>query len=153
MRAAGVYVSSDQDPRAGPRTLVYHYIQSESESNPPTTRPAHEHAFAQTVTVNDCTKMFCGDTNGWLYSYTGCAGDTPERGFWASELNLISEVTSHTSLGDDQVMLNSAMQISSICISDSRCVATSFGPSPKIVVQDLVSTKLVPFEQNESIHS
>lgn len=92
MRAAGVHVSGDQDPHAGPRTFVYHCIQSESESNPPTTWPAHERAFTQTVTVNDCTKIFYGDTNGWLYSYTGRAGDTPECEFWARELNLMSEV-------------------------------------------------------------
>lgn len=153
MRAAGVHISYNQDPRAGPCTLVHHCIQSESESNLPTTRPTYERAFAQTVTTNECTKMFYGDTNGWLYSYTGRPGDTPESEFWARELNLISEVRVTHQPQRGLLILNAALQISSICISDSRCVATSFGPSPKILVQDLASTKSVSLDHSGSIRS
>ncbi|KAJ7288055.1 WD40-repeat-containing domain protein [Mycena rebaudengoi] len=61
------------------------------------------------------TRQFLGDTRGWLYSRTLDAADP-----WAPELCLHPE-----------------SEVSSIRVSGSRCIATCFGPSTKICVQDL----------------
>ncbi|KAF8895656.1 hypothetical protein BD779DRAFT_1668891 [Infundibulicybe gibba] len=47
-------------------------------------------------------------------------GDNRERQFWSTELNIAPD-----------------SEVSSICISGSRCIATSFGSSARIFLQDL----------------
>ena len=100
--------------------------------------------------MNGRVKMYYGDTSGWLYSFNEHKdGDSYDPttldfpiGFWVPELNLASEVRRF--VFEDlckKVLLTSLVQISSICISDSKCIATSFGPSCKIFVQDLVSAE------------
>ncbi|KAF7985896.1 hypothetical protein HWV62_43786 [Athelia sp. TMB] len=59
----------------------------------PVPNPTHSSITAfRTVTANNHTKMFYGDTNGWLYSYAGHDEEEYERAFWTPELNLMSEV-------------------------------------------------------------
>lgn len=78
----------------------------------------------QAVSYNNNIHSFAGDTGGWFYSSVVGRGD-PITGYhtshgWRPEFSLSSE-------------------ISSICISGSRCIATSFGPESKILHLDLDS--------------
>lgn len=78
----------------------------------------------QAVSYNNNVHSFAGDTGGWFYSSVIGQGD-PITGYhtshgWRPEFSLSSE-------------------ISSICISGSRCIATSFGPESKILHLDLDS--------------
>ncbi|KDQ62614.1 hypothetical protein JAAARDRAFT_66305 [Jaapia argillacea MUCL 33604] len=82
-----------------------------------------------TTSLDGNTRRMIGDSQGWLYSYEGADDnwdgvDTPAHPAprWLPNLSLTSEITS-------------------ICMSGSRCVATSYGPSCKIVVQDLSTTE------------
>jgi hypothetical protein len=98
--------------------------------------------------------MFYGDTAGWLYSFNDTNGvyehqreEEARHGFsgsWMPEINLTSEVCSGH-IFNPYVSFIKCAQISSICVSDLRCVATSFGPVAKIMVQDLSTAKLVAF--------
>lgn len=72
----------------------------------------------QAVSYNNNVHSFAGDTGGWFYSSV-IGRDEPVTGYntshdWRPEFSLSSE-------------------ISSICISGSRCIATSFGPESKIL--------------------
>lgn len=72
----------------------------------------------QSVSYNNNVHSFAGDTGGWFYSSV-IGRDEPVTGHhashgWRPEFSLSSE-------------------ISSICISGSRCIATSFGPESKIL--------------------
>ncbi|KAG1872376.1 hypothetical protein DFJ58DRAFT_436736 [Suillus subalutaceus] len=72
----------------------------------------------QAVSYNNNLHSFAGDTGGWFYSSV-IGRDEPVTGHhtshgWRPEFSLSSE-------------------ISSICISGSRCIATSFGPESKIL--------------------
>ncbi|KAG1745878.1 uncharacterized protein EDB91DRAFT_129480 [Suillus paluster] len=72
----------------------------------------------QTASYNNSVYSFAGDTGGWFYSSLIDRSE-PTTGYhtshgWRPEFSLSSE-------------------ISSICISGSRCIATSFGPDSKIL--------------------
>lgn len=72
----------------------------------------------QSVSYNNNVHSFAGDTGGWFYSSVIgrnelVTGYHASHG-WRPEFSLSSE-------------------ISSICISGSRCIATSFGPESKIL--------------------
>lgn len=72
----------------------------------------------QAVTYNDNVHSFAGDTGGWFYSSV-IGRDESVTGYhtsygWRPEFSLSSE-------------------ISSICTSGSRCIATSFGPESRIL--------------------
>lgn len=95
--------------------------------------------------------MFYGDTNGWLYSFDdnhGRYGYQPAAeteygitGSWVSEINLTSKARpAYIVLIGVLASLNTT-QISSICVSDSIFVATSFGPASKVMVQNLSSAE------------
>ncbi|KAG2151315.1 hypothetical protein DEU56DRAFT_545388 [Suillus clintonianus] len=72
----------------------------------------------QAVSYDNSLHSFAGDTGGWFYSSVIGQGESA-TGYhtshgWRPEFSLSSE-------------------ISSICISGSRCIATSFGPESKIL--------------------
>ncbi|KAF9468630.1 hypothetical protein BDZ94DRAFT_1183468 [Collybia nuda] len=74
--------------------------------------------------LNGRVRSFIGDSRGWLYSSSFPQTVTPsDASMWGVDINLHPE-----------------SEISSICVSGSRCVATCFGPSAKISIQDLNTT-------------
>lgn len=78
----------------------------------------------QAVSYKNNVHSFAGDAGGWFHSSVIGRGD-PITGY-------------HTSHGwRPEFCLSS--EISSICISGSRCIATSFGPESKILHLDLDS--------------
>ncbi|TDL23247.1 WD40 repeat-like protein [Rickenella mellea] len=69
-----------------------------------------------------------GDSRGWLYSSLHNTENASRSKFhhygeWLPELNVASE-------------------ISNVMMDSKRCVATSFGPTSKIIVKDLTSTEI-----------
>ncbi|GLB38232.1 putative protein modification by small protein conjugation or removal [Lyophyllum shimeji] len=88
-------------------------------------------AFCST-TLNGRTRRFIGDDRGWLYTSTPLATG---RDLWCADLNLHPQ-----------------SQISSICVSGSRYIATCFGPAAKISVQDLNVTGRTSLLSLNSVH-
>ncbi|KAG1748732.1 WD40-repeat-containing domain protein [Suillus lakei] len=78
----------------------------------------------QTVSYNNNVHSFAGDAGGWFYSSVIGPGE-PVTGHtshgWRPEFSLSSEASTQP------------LTISSICISGSRCIATSFGPESRIL--------------------
>ncbi|KAH7914298.1 hypothetical protein BJ138DRAFT_1144264 [Hygrophoropsis aurantiaca] len=72
----------------------------------------------QTTTYNGCMWSFAGDSSGWFYS-----------SLIDSERESLGFHTSHGWRAD----FNLSSEISSICISGSLCIVTSFGPESKIL--------------------
>ncbi|KAM6494461.1 WD40-repeat-containing domain protein [Amanita muscaria] len=75
-----------------------------------------------TTSFNGSQRRFIGDDQGWLYA---CM--SPE----VEEQDMITDVW----LPD--LSLHPGSEITSICISGSKCIATCLGPSARISVQDL----------------
>ncbi|OAX42146.1 hypothetical protein K503DRAFT_734273 [Rhizopogon vinicolor AM-OR11-026] len=72
----------------------------------------------QTVSHNNSVYSFSGDTRGWFYS---------------SIVDLGEPVTGYRTSHDWRPEFSLSSEISSICISGARCIATSFGPESKIL--------------------
>ncbi|KAG1774887.1 hypothetical protein EV702DRAFT_1121669 [Suillus placidus] len=72
----------------------------------------------QAVSYNNNVHSFAGDTGGWFYS---------------SVVGRDELVTGHHTSHGWRPEFSLSSEISSICISGSRCIATSFGPESKIL--------------------
>ncbi|KAF8628648.1 hypothetical protein AX15_003780 [Amanita polypyramis BW_CC] len=75
-----------------------------------------------TTSFRGAHRRFIGDDQGWLYA---CVAPEVEEQDMISDLWLA------------ELVLHPASEITSICISGSKCIATCLGPSPRISVQDL----------------
>ncbi|PFH51254.1 hypothetical protein AMATHDRAFT_143108 [Amanita thiersii Skay4041] len=75
-----------------------------------------------TTSIDGTHRRYLGDDQGWIYACT--APDVEEQDMvmdlWLPELSL-----------------HPASEITSICISGTKCIATCLGPSARISVQDL----------------
>ncbi|KAF5382476.1 hypothetical protein D9615_003020 [Tricholomella constricta] len=87
------------------------------------------------TTLDGQTRRFIGDSRGWLYTPASLATLSTGRDLWCADLNLQPE-----------------SEISSICVSGARCVATCFGPSAKISVQDLNLTGRTSLLSLNTVH-
>ncbi|RDB17798.1 WD repeat-containing protein 21 [Hypsizygus marmoreus] len=96
--------------------LCSHYATTSSVTETKVPTFGHIKSFCSTV-LNGEVRRFIGDNRGWLYNSTPLSSG---HNLWAADINLRPE-----------------SEISSICISGARCIATCFGPSPKVSVQDL----------------
>ncbi|KAK2465412.1 hypothetical protein APHAL10511_002766 [Amanita phalloides] len=75
-----------------------------------------------TTNFNGAHRRFIGDDQGWLYTYT--APDVEEQ-------VLVTE------LWVPELCLHPGSEITSICISGSKCIATCLGPTTRVSMQDL----------------
>ncbi|KII91097.1 hypothetical protein PLICRDRAFT_39705 [Plicaturopsis crispa FD-325 SS-3] len=83
-----------------------------------------------TTNLGGQSRSYLGDTRGWLYSLTA------DESAWSSPVSSAEFQTTRGWIPE----LNLSSGISSICMSGSICVASSFGPSCKVFVQDMSST-------------
>ncbi|KAG1855844.1 hypothetical protein C8R48DRAFT_608556 [Suillus tomentosus] len=79
------------------------------------------------VSYNNNVHSFAGDTGGWFYSSV-IGRDEPVTGYHTSHGWRPEFTAQH-----EKHITHLICQISSICISGSRCIATSFGPESKIL--------------------
>ncbi|KAF8625971.1 hypothetical protein AX17_006696 [Amanita inopinata Kibby_2008] len=75
-----------------------------------------------TTSFNGTHRRFIGDDQGWLYA---CMAPEVEEQDMIMDLWL------------PELILHPASEITAICISGSKCIATCLGPSARISVQDL----------------
>ncbi|KAF7422807.1 hypothetical protein PC9H_010966 [Pleurotus ostreatus] len=87
--------------------------------------------FTKATNTAGDTHFLVGDSYGWIcratipYNEDDSYHDTPSQDFWGMDFNL-----------------SPSSEISSMCSSGSRCVATSAGKAAKITVMDLDSASL-----------
>ncbi|KAF9488946.1 WD40 repeat-like protein [Pleurotus eryngii] len=87
--------------------------------------------FTKATNTAGDTHYLVGDSYGWIcratsaYNEDDSYHDTPSQDFWGMDFNL-----------------SPSSEISSMCSSGSRCVATSAGKTAKITVMDLDSASL-----------
>ncbi|TFK33012.1 hypothetical protein BDQ12DRAFT_450504 [Crucibulum laeve] len=115
--------SGDRRERAAHEILASHYADTSRVKYTRAPTYGKIKAFC-TTTINGEHRRFLGDDSGWLYSSSETA---PVPG----ELSLLTQPWL------PEVNLHPTSEISSICISGSHCVATCFGATAKISVQDL----------------
>ncbi|KZT27364.1 hypothetical protein NEOLEDRAFT_1161638 [Neolentinus lepideus HHB14362 ss-1] len=88
--------------------------------------------------IEDRLRCVIGDNNGWLYQVFSLGKGHADP--W-DELGYLPETFEE--IRDRRITwrwdINLSSEISSIHLDGSRSVATSFGPTPKVLVQDLVT--------------
>ncbi|KAF8073882.1 hypothetical protein FPV67DRAFT_1560201 [Lyophyllum atratum] len=109
-------------------------------------------AFCST-TLDGQIHRFIGDSRGWLYTSTPLDTVAAGRDLWCTDLNLQPEAEVRKAvLFVIYANFADIIQISSICVSGARCIATCSGPSAKISVQDLNVTGRTSLLSLNAVH-